>query len=94
MKIFGCSAWVHITKVKRKKLDATAQKLTFMGYSSEHKVYRFLDRATRKVYVSRDAKSIENDAENNSTKYIRKSKEGEKILFDVGRRSYMLVEPH
>ncbi|KXJ62464.1 hypothetical protein RP20_CCG008240 [Aedes albopictus] len=36
LKIFGCSAWVHIPKVKRKELDATAQKLVFVGYSSEH----------------------------------------------------------
>ena len=84
LRIFGCSAWVHIPKVKRKKLDATAQKLTFVGYSPEHKAYRFLDRATRKVYVSRDARFIENEAEMD---VAENDKESEPVFFDVGRRS-------
>ncbi|XP_065094993.1 uncharacterized protein LOC135716215 [Ochlerotatus camptorhynchus] len=35
------------------------QKLTFVGYSAEHKAYRFLDRSTKKVIVSRDARFID-----------------------------------
>lgn len=59
LRIFGSSAWVYIPKQKRKKLSETSRKLTFVGYSPEHKAYRFLDRSTRHVIVSRDAKFVE-----------------------------------
>ncbi|KMQ89362.1 hypothetical protein RF55_11018 [Lasius niger] len=44
---------------KRSKLGAKAQKLTFVGYSNEHKGYRFLNRATDRITISRDARFIE-----------------------------------
>lgn len=59
LKVFGSRAWVHVPKELRKKLSATAKELVFVGYSSEHKAYRFLDKSTRKVIVSRDVKFIE-----------------------------------
>lgn len=63
LKVFGCSAWVHVPKEKRKKLTATAKELVFAGYSLEHKAYRFLDKSTRKVIVSRDVRFIESATE-------------------------------
>lgn len=59
IRVFGCDAYVHVPDVKRSKLDEKSIKLTFVGYSEEHKGYRFLDRLTNRVIVSRDARFIE-----------------------------------
>ena len=47
--------YVHIPKSLRRKLDPKSQKLLFVGYSETQKAYRFFDRSTRKITVSRDA---------------------------------------
>jgi len=50
---------VHVPEAKRSKLEAKAQKLVFVGYSNDHKGYRFLDRETDRITISRDARFIE-----------------------------------
>lgn len=59
LRIFGCEAYVHLPEVKRTKLETKAQKLIFVGYSEEHKGYRFLDCETNKIIISRDVSFIE-----------------------------------
>lgn len=59
LRVFGAEAFVHIPDTKRSKLESKARKLTFVGYSMEHKGYRFLDRDTDRIIVSRDARFIE-----------------------------------
>lgn len=59
LRVFGCDAYVHIPDVKRRKLDPRSRKLTFVGYAEDRKGYRFLDRATDTITVSRDATFIE-----------------------------------
>lgn len=58
-RVFGCEAYVHIPDVKRSKLDQKAVKLRFVGYSEDHKGYRFLDQTTNRITVSRDARFLE-----------------------------------
>lgn len=58
-RVFGCAAYVHIPDSKRKKFDPKAQKLVFVGYSDHHKGFRFLDRATDRIVISRDARFME-----------------------------------
>lgn len=60
LKAFGCVAYVHVHQEKRKKFDKKAEKLTFVGYSNDHKAYRFLDPSTSKITISRDAVFLEN----------------------------------
>lgn len=43
LRIFGCSAYAHIPKDERRKLDAKSRKCTFLGYSSSSKGYRLYD---------------------------------------------------
>ena len=59
LHVFGCDAYVHIPKQKRVKLNFVSEKLTFIGYSHESKAYRFIDKVSGKITVSRDAKFLE-----------------------------------
>lgn len=46
---------------KRGKLDAKSRKLLFVGNSSQHKAYRFMDPSNDKLTVSRDCKFVSLD---------------------------------
>lgn len=59
LRVFGCDAYVHVPSAKRSKFDEKSVKLTFVGYSEDHKGYRFLDPTTNRVTISRDARFIE-----------------------------------
>ena len=56
LRVFGCTAYSHIPKDERQKLDAKARKCIFLGYSSNRKGYRLYDQSSRKVIHSRDVK--------------------------------------
>lgn len=59
LKVFGCEAFVYIPDAKRVKLDSRAVKLIFVGYACGSKAYRFLDKRTNKIVISRDARFLE-----------------------------------
>ena len=52
--IFGCSAYAHIPKDERSKMDPKAKKSIFLGYGISVKGYRLFDTDTSKVFHSRD----------------------------------------
>ena len=52
--IFGCSAYAHIPKDERSKMDPKAKKSIFLGYGIDVKGYRHFDTVTLKVFQSRD----------------------------------------
>ena len=54
LRIFGCSAYAHIPKDERSKMDPKAKKSIFLGYSIGVKGYRLFDTDTSKVFHSRD----------------------------------------
>lgn len=54
LKIVGSTVMVHVQKQKRQKLDYKSQKLIFIGYDNSSKVYRCIDKATRKLTITRD----------------------------------------
>jgi hypothetical protein len=59
LRVFGCLAYVHVPQAKRGKLDSTAHRCIFVGYSSEAKAYLLYDTAARTVITSRDVHFIE-----------------------------------
>lgn len=59
LRVFGCEAFVFIPDAKRGKMQRKAEKLTFVGYACGSKAYRFLDRRTNRITISRDAKFME-----------------------------------
>ncbi|GJE99425.1 hypothetical protein PsYK624_156870 [Phanerochaete sordida] len=53
-RVFGCLAYRHVPKDKRKKLDAHAQPLVFVGYETNSKGYRLWDKHSRRLIASTD----------------------------------------
>ncbi|RVW94063.1 Retrovirus-related Pol polyprotein from transposon TNT 1-94 [Vitis vinifera] len=60
VKVFGCTAFVHIHKSQRGKLDPTATKCIFLGYSPNQKGYKCYSPTTKKFYTSMDVTFFEN----------------------------------
>lgn len=61
MKVFGCTAYVHVPKEKRLKLDVKSSKCIFVGYPIGSKGYKVYDPVTQKMFRSRDVIFVEDD---------------------------------
>ena len=51
--VFGCSAYIHVPKDERKKLDPKAKKCIFLGYGTSRKGYRLYNWKTSGIIHSR-----------------------------------------
>ena len=60
LRVFGCTAFVHVPDTKRKKLDPKAIKGIFVGYPTGSKGYKIYLPDSRKMIRSRDVKFLEN----------------------------------
>jgi len=49
---FGCLVYIHIPKEKRKKLDPSGMKGTFIGYSNSSKAYGIYTKEGHQIEVS------------------------------------------
>ena len=54
LKIFGCTAFVHVHSQNRSKLDPKAIKCVFIGYSSTQRGYKCYSPSLRRMFVSMD----------------------------------------
>ena len=54
--IFGCAAYVHVLKGKRRKLDPKSREMIFVGYENLLKGWQFWDAKNRCIEISRDVK--------------------------------------
>ena len=54
LRVFGCSAYAHVPKVERRKLDSKTRKCVMLGYGTSQKGYRLYDIEQMKVVHSRD----------------------------------------
>ena len=55
LRVFGCTAFVHINDHERQKLNMKSEKMIFVGYQFGTKGYRGYDPKKQKVLVRRDA---------------------------------------
>lgn len=53
LRVFGSPAYAHVPSQKRRKLDAKAKELIFVGYSDTSKAYRLLDPETHNIEIAR-----------------------------------------
>ena len=54
-RVFGCTAYVHIKKDKRKQLRSHTQKCVFIGYPTQYKAWLFWNPVTKKEVLSNTA---------------------------------------
>ena len=54
LRVFGCSAYIHVPKDERAKLDSKTRKCILLGYGSVQKGYRVYDETTQKILHSRN----------------------------------------
>lgn len=54
LKVFGCKAFVHVSKEHRSKLDDRAIQYIFLGYADEEFGYRLWDSEKKKSVRSGD----------------------------------------
>lgn len=52
LRVFGCAAFSHIPKSKRRKMDARSKKCIMVGYATNG--YRLYDISAKKIFISRD----------------------------------------
>jgi transposase InsO family protein len=60
LRVFGSSAFAHIPKDERRKLDANSIKCVFIGYCTDQKAYKLFDPSSHKLFASRDVMFHEN----------------------------------
>ncbi|KAM2607610.1 hypothetical protein TB2_036145 [Malus domestica] len=53
LRVFGCQCFPWLKPYNHSKLAPTSQSCVFLGYSLQHKGYKCLDVATKKLYISR-----------------------------------------
>lgn len=58
-KIFSCTAYVHVPKGKRTKLELCAIKCIFLGYRINQKGYKCYHPELKRVYVTMDVTFLE-----------------------------------
>lgn len=73
MRVFGCVAYVHVTEDNRSKLDKRTEKLIFVGYSDNHKGFRFYNKSSKQVVIRRDVVYIEDKFEFERVDELRSS---------------------
>ena len=54
LRVFGCSAYAHVPKAERRKLDSRTRKCVLLGYGINRKGCRLYDLGHMKVIHSRD----------------------------------------
>lgn len=63
LRVFGCTAYFHIPKDERKKLDPKARRSIFLGYGDVTKGYRLYDPMKSRVIHSRNVVFEENQCD-------------------------------
>ena len=56
LRIFGCVAYVHVLKGKRRKLYPKSQEMIFVGYENLSKGWQFWDAKNQHIEISHDVK--------------------------------------
>ena len=59
MRVFGCWAFVHVSKDERSKLDNEAKSCIFLEYGHEEFGYRLWDLVNMKIVKNRDVVFLE-----------------------------------
>jgi transposase InsO family protein len=72
--VFGCDAFVHIPKERRKKLDSNSKKCIIIRYKDGVKGYKLWNLATRTIVYNRDVifREVESTSKTEEVKRVNK----------------------
>ena len=59
LRVFGCRAYVHVAKDKRRLFQPKSLACIFLGYPLDYKGWKCWDPVTNKVVISRDVRFVE-----------------------------------
>ncbi|BAB90546.1 putative rice retrotransposon retrofit gag/pol polyprotein [Oryza sativa Japonica Group] len=60
LRVFSCTCWPHLHPYNTHKLQFRSKQCVFLGFSTHHKGFKFLDVSSGRVYISRDVVFDEN----------------------------------
>ena len=83
LKVFGSTAYAHIPKKFRKKLDKITTTGYLVGYQPNSKGYRIFNPDTRKIIITRSVKFDESKMKENNDE---QSKEDSEFFIDLIKR--------
>ena len=72
--MFGCKAFIHVSKEQRSNLDDKATPCIFIGYGDEEFGYRLWDSEKQKIVRSRDVVFLEHKTIKDMEKNVRGAK--------------------
>src|SRR5271156_6265055 len=61
LRVFGCRAYVHVQKDKRKGLQPKSEHCIFLGYPLDYRGWKCYNPVTKKVVISRDVVFVETE---------------------------------
>ena len=61
LRVFGCRAYVHVQRDKRKGLQPKLEHCIFLGYPLEYRGWKCYNPSTKKVVISRDVVFVETE---------------------------------
>ena len=64
LRVFGCCAWVHVSKDQKEEWDSNAKPVIFIGYEPGSKAFRLWDPSTHSVVVSASVRFNESEFPN------------------------------
>ena len=62
LRVFGCTAYVHVPSDERGKLDSKSRRCILLGYGSVRKGYRVFNQLTQKISYSRNVRFDERES--------------------------------
>ena len=82
LHVFGCKAFVHISRDERSKLDAKIRLCIFIGYVEDEFVYKLYDPIKNKLVRSRDVQLMQDQTVENINKVEKTTPEKDSNLTD------------
>jgi hypothetical protein len=67
LQVFGCRAFAHVGKDKRKSLDSHTMPCVFLGYPEDYRGWKLWDPHAKRVIISRDVIWNKEEMPGNST---------------------------
>ena len=93
LKVFGSLCYLHVSSIKRGKLDERAEKGVFVRYAVESKGYKIYSLSKMKIVISRDVHFNENSYWNWDLKKVHKCDQTTPSILKPAIESISIEDP-